>query len=87
MRSGSRPISGHRKEWGEESGRLSRASQSGSGLGRSRPGSTHGARPGSSLRKSGRGVERGKRARTGTDAEVRVQHCVVAIIKGDGYAP
>lgn len=66
---GGRPTSGYRKEWGEESGRQSHTSRPGSRLGRStRPGSTHGARPGSSLRYSGRGVmERGKR---NTDTEV-----------------
>lgn len=65
---GTRPTSGYRKEWGEESGRQSHTSRPGSRL--TRPGSTHGARPGSSLRYSGReGMERGKRSRT--DMEVR----------------
>jgi hypothetical protein len=73
---GGRPTSGYRKELGEESGRQSRASGSGSGLGRSRPGSTHGPRPGSSLRRSGR-MDRGKRARTGTDTEVRAYWCLL----------
>ena len=57
----------------EESGRQSHTSRSGSRLARSRPGSTLGTRPGSSMRKSGgRGQLDGNRNRAsgGVDLEV-----------------
>lgn len=56
-------------DYGEESGRQSHASRSGSRVGRSRPGSKLGSRPGSSLRQSGHGMERGRKGLAVTTEE------------------